>query len=354
MAVFSVLGLVIILIILWDAFETIILPRRVSRRIRLARIFYRTIWRFWTKRASHIKNTAEKESYLGYFGPLSLILLLTFWAIGLVIGYALINFGLSIPLTGIDGKWDFPGYLFASGAKFLPLDFSDIVPTTAVGRISFIIEAATGFGFFAALITYLPVIYQVFSRREVNINLLDPRAGSPPSAVHLLKQYSGENIKSSLIPLFETWEIWCAELLESHLSYPVLAYYRSQHDNESWISALLMILDASALVLVGVNGIPPDKAKFTFSMARHAVIDLTQNFFLTPQNPPHDRLSEEDFQKMVSMLQQHRVYLNKGKAAEQKLKELRHSYEPYIQALSNFFLMPIPPFLPTAETKQQD
>ena len=76
--------------------------------------------------------------------------------------------------------------------------------------------------------------------------------------------------------IFKDWERWAAEVLESHLSYPVLSFFRSQHNNQSWLGALITILDATALVIAGVDGLRFEQSKITFAMARHAVVDLAQ------------------------------------------------------------------------------
>ncbi len=353
MFIFSLIGLAIILIILWDAFETVVLPRRVTRKIRLARIYYRTLWPLWRKGAKKFKNSSSKEAYLGYFGPLSQLFLLMLWEAGLIIGFALVDFGVQLRLSHVFNHWDFFEYILASGGAFLPLEFSDLGAIDPFGKILYIIESAIGIGFLALLVGYFPVQYESFSRREIHINLLDPRAGSPPSVLHFIKNYSGNGNQNSFQTLLENWEVWCAELLESHLSYPILAYYRSQHDHQSWVSALLAMLDVSAMVMIGIDGIPRDQAKFTFLMGRHAVTDLSSLFYRKPKKNHKDRLPSTDFKKLRTILKQHGIPLTAEKDAEKRLKELRDSYEPHIQVLSEYFLMPIQPFL-SPQTKLAD
>lgn len=344
MIFFSILGFFIIVIVLGDVFETIVLPRRVSRRIRLARLFYRALWKLWRR--------GPKLFELGFFGPLSLILLLGFWTIALITGFAFFNFGLQ-DLQGSHGtEKNFLTYLDASGSTFFPVGIMNARPQQQLGRFVFIIEAGTGFALFALVIGYLPVIYEAFSRREVNINLLDSRAGSPPNALYLIERLSDGNIVEEIKPQLEKWEEWCAELLETHISYPVLAYYRSQHDNQSWVAALLLILDASALILASKNKVLHNYAKSTFAIARHSTIDLAQVFFLTPQSSQHDRLTKKDFKTISKSLKKFGLPLLEESEAEKKLTYLRTLYEPYIQALSSFFLMPITPFISKEEVEE--
>jgi hypothetical protein len=145
--------------------------------------------------------------------------------------------------------------------------------------------------------------------------------------------------------LLYDWERWSAELLESHLSYAVLAYFRSQHTHQSWLAALTAILDTCALVMAGVNGGPTRQAQLTFAMARHAIVDLVQIFIRSPQALAPDRLPPSSLTALRNMLADAGVTLQEGVAAEQKLRELRQMYEPYVQALSEFLLMSLPPWV---------
>ena len=146
-------------------------------------------------------------------------------------------------------------------------------------------ETGIGFGFLAVVISYLPVLYQAFSHREVTIALLDARAGSPPTAAQLLVRLARHRNFAPLDRFLEEWERWAAEVLESHVSFPVLSYYRSQHDNQSWLAALTAILDTAALVIAGAKGVDPYQAQLTFAMARHAVVDLAQVYNVPPIEP---------------------------------------------------------------------
>ncbi|HJT26984.1 MAG TPA: potassium channel family protein [Pyrinomonadaceae bacterium] len=166
------LGVLLVLMVLWDTFETIILPRRVARRLRLTTLFYRSIWWPWSGLTIRLTLGKQREKYLGLFGPLSLIFLLGFWAAGVIFGYAIISWSLSekLKITEIVNFWS---YIYLSGTNFFTLGYGDITPIEPLGRALSIVEAGTGFAMLAIVIGYLPVLYQAFSRREVNISLLD-------------------------------------------------------------------------------------------------------------------------------------------------------------------------------------
>src|SRR5262249_4912734 len=158
-----------------------------------------------------------------------------------------------------------------------------------LGRALAVVEAGIGFGFLAVIIGYLPALYQAFSRRETAISLLDARAGSPPTAGEFLRRLGLAGGAAAAEPLLAEWERWAAELLESHLSFPVLSFYRSQHDNQSWLSTLSTILDTCSVLLVGVKGAGAYQAQLTFAMARHAAVDLALVFRTPPLAPDPDR-----------------------------------------------------------------
>ncbi len=339
-----ILSIVMLLLILWDAFEAIVLPRRVTRRFRFTRFFYRCTWLPWSWIAKQLRPGKWRDGFLSVYGPLSLLFLLIVWALGLVFSFALLQWSLGSGLSGSEYTSNFVTDLYVSGTTFFTLGLGDVVPKTQFARAITVVEAGMGFGFLAMVISYVPVLYQSFSRREVNISLLDARAGSPPTAVELLRRHSAGLNMNELCQFLRDWELWSAELLESHLSYPVLAYYRSQHSNQSWLGALTMILDASALVIVGVEGTPAQQARLTFAMARHTVVDLSQIFNRPPIEPQTDRLSNDDLTRMRENLAEAGVALRSGDEADQKLTELRRSYEPYVNALSQFLLIGLPPW----------
>jgi len=289
---------------------------------------------------------------LGFYGPLSLLVLVGVWAVGLVLGFGLMQYGAGSAVVVTGGQPGFQTDIYLSGTTFFTLGLGDVIPRSGLARVLVVLEAGFGFGFLAAVIGYLPFIYGSFSKREVNISLLDSRAGTPPTAGELLRRHSYVDGLFALRVLLKDWELWCAELMESHLSYPVLAYFRSQHDNQSWIASLTAILDTCALVIVGVEGACEKQAELTFAIARHAVVDLSQVFGTAPKLLPHDRLPAQELRQIRDILAQHGMKLHDGEQADHKLTELRRLYEPYIHALANYLNQTLPPWI--AQKKGKD
>jgi hypothetical protein len=347
----TIVGAVIILTILLDAFETIVLPRRVQRGFRLTALFYRSTWRLWSRGAQHIAKPSRRENFLGYFGPLSLIVLLGLWLVGLIVGFAFVQHGLGEHLQTTGEKITFGTLLYHSGETFFTLGYGDITPKDAAARALAVMEAGMGFAFLGVVIGYLPVVYSAFSTREIEISLLDARAGSPPSAGEFLGRLGCCPEQTVLDDIFRDWERWCADLLSTHISYPVLVFFRSQHSNQSWLGALTSILDITSLVMTGVNGIHSEQAKLTFAMARHAIVDLSQ--VINAEYYPHDsdRLPPEEEQRLRADLARQGVTLATGPQAEEHLLELRALYEPYAQALSRRLYMTLPPWIRNEQRK---
>ncbi len=346
----AIAGVVLIIGILIDSFESIVLPRRVSRRFRLSRFFYMVTWLQWSAIARKMRPGNRREYYLSYFGPLSLILLLVFWVAILVVAVALLQWGLDSPMNAPEKQATFGTYLYMSGTTFFTLGFGDVTPLTGLGRFLAVAEAGMGFLFLALIIGYVPVIYQAFSRREAEITLLDARAGSPPSASELLRRHYRDQHTEELIQFLRDWERWGSELLESHLSYPVLTYYRSQHERQSWLGALTTILDTCALLLVGLEGISTPTIRFTFAIARHAAVDLAQIYGTPPMDSKLNRLSSDDFVRMRDALAEVGLRLRHEEDAEKRLYEMRRMYEPFVNALADHLLLNLPPWIPETKT----
>ena len=295
---------------------------------------------------------------MGVYGPLSLVLLTGVWATGLIAGFALLYYSLPHPFTdpllahGPETRHsDLLSDAYVSGTTLFTLGLGDVVPRSRAVRRRVVLEGGIGLGFVALIIGYFPVLYGAFSKREVNISLLDARAGSPPTAAELLRRHAFDGGSAAMIELLKDWESWAAELLESHMSYPVLAYFRSQHTNQSWLGALTAVLDTCALIVASVGGQTGRQAKLTFAMARHALVDLSQVLDRLPVTPTETRLTEQSFVQLHDLLCQVGVPVSREAASRARLNEMRELYEPYAEALGRHLGVTLPPFLAIAVRK---
>jgi hypothetical protein len=341
----ALLSVILIVLVLVDGFEAMVLPRRVTHPYRPTRLFYRVSWSLWRAAALWLGERRWRQTFLSLFGPLSLLALFAAWVVGLIFAFGLLHWSLGTPLQPDSGP-NLATYLYFSGATFFTLGFGDATPVGWLGRFLAIAESGLGFGFIAVIIGYLPALFQAFSRREVTISLLDARAGSPPSAAELLRRLAHSQRWSAVDPFLEEWERWAAELLESHLSFPMLSYYRSQHDNQSWLAALTAILDSCALLIVGSRGCNTYQAQLTFAIARHAAVDLALIFKQPPIDPVPDRLLPDQLSQLRESLRTAGLEMADGPVADKKLSELRAMYEPFVNALARYLLFALPPVLP--------
>src|SRR5262245_36525078 len=338
--VIGVLGLLLILYILRDTFEQLVLPQTVRRPFGPARLMVRYTWRAWRGIARRMAPGRPRERYLSVYGPFSLLLLLVFWGYALIFGFAMVQWAEGSRLDTAIGNPSFGADLYMSGTTFFTLGLGDVTPNAPFAQIVTVAEAGTGFGFLAIVIAYLPVLYGAFSRRELNISLLDARASSPPTAEELLRRIGRDHL--ALERLLADWERWAAELMESHLSYPVLGFYRSQHQNQSWLASLTCMLDVSGLAVASAEGTLGRQARLTFAITRHAVVDLAQIFAIRPEPPPTERITSEDVRRLRRLLHKDEFPARADLEVETKLLELRQLYEPFVHGMGSYFMMTIP------------
>jgi hypothetical protein len=343
-----IVGVMLILLTLVDGFEGILLPRRVNHPFRYARLYFRFSWRGWRWAGLRLFKGRWREAMLGVYGPLSLLGLFGSWVACLIIGFGLVQWSLNaLVSTAQPALLDrhFVDYLYFSGTTYFTLGLGDVVPLAKCARAFTILEAGLGFGFFAIIISYLPVLYQAFSRREVTISLLDARAGSPPTAGEFVRRlrHPGQ-IKVDAATL-QQWEQWCAEVLESQVSFPVLGYYRSQHSNQSWVAALTMMLDACAVLIVLLPKDESHQAQLTFAMARHAAVDMALILGIRPSSTPRDRLAGIDDKRINELLcEVSGQEIGAGECAS-RLSVLRGTYEPFMEGIANYFVLALPPII---------
>jgi len=273
-----------------------------------------------------------------------------------IFGFALVQYGMGGHEQLGNEAITFGRILYQSGETFFTLGYGDIVPTSGGARALSVIEAGMGFAFLGVVIGYIPVVYASFSRREIQISMLDARAGSPPSAVELLVRLAGRSDdpgvdQTVLDEVLRDWERWAGELLESHISYPVLSFFRSQHSNQSWLGAVTTMLDVTSLVLTGIEGVHPGQAKLTFAMARHAAVDLAQVVNAKYDPAFGDRLPAPEFEALRDTLAAAGLRLRSDEYARNKLAKLRSMYEPYAHSMARNLMLALPQWRHAEKTR---
>ena len=336
----GLLGLVLLGAIVWDAIETVLVPRRIGRRFRITRGFYIVTWRSWRALVAPVQRAGRREAILGVYGPLSLVMLLALWATALIVAFAMM--GWAVQTHAETARRGLPLLLYMSGETFFTLGYGDFTHASALGRFLSVLEGGLGFGFLGTVVGYLPTMYSAFSSREIEISLMDAHAGSPPTAAEFLRRNPPGT--TGCAERLRTWERWSAQLLETHISYPQLAYYRSQHVNQSWLASLTMILDSTAVILARSGDGMHEQAHHTFAMARHALVDITQVFFRKYHPPERSRMTDAQLAAIRGAIAAGGGAPVSPAAFERRLAELRILYEPYAQALATFLLLELPPW----------
>ncbi len=346
-----VFALCFLVVVLVDAFQTIVLPRRPVSRLRITRLFFVVTWLPWREAVRRVRSRKRREQILSVFGPMSLLLLFAFWAVLLIAGFGLLYFGLGTPLqdpvTPVSTFARLRSCLYISGTTLFTLGLGDVLPTSHMARALVILQSGLGLAYFGLVVGYVPVLYNTFSHREITVALLDSRAGSPPTAGELLARHSFDGGPAALAELLDEWERWAAEMLETHVSYPILCFYRSQHDNQSWLSALTAILDACALLITSVQGASTRQAELTFAMARHALVDLGHVFHLEREEErlrtsAPSRLPDDEYARLCEVLKGTGISLCADIQARERLLAIRRLYEPSACALASHLQLELP------------
>jgi hypothetical protein len=322
-------GIILLVVTMLDVFRTMVMPRAARGRFRLTRFVFLATWRPWRWFGVRRKSMAARERVLSGAAPMVLFILLATWAGLAIVSYALILWSPGF-VQGIRGAGDggFASTMYFSGTSFWTIGFGDIV-ATGWTRAIVVVEGATGLGLLAIVIAYLPVLYGSFNRREVGIMLLDARAGSPPSGPELLLRAKRRGAHTDLEQLFREWEQWAADILESHLSYPLLAFFRSPHDNTSWVTALGAVLDAATLTISAVD-VQCDPAELFHATGSHAVEDLWRYFRLEER---HSLIERSEFEGVLDELAEAGVPLRERDTAWTTFHELR-TYGGRLDALA--------------------
>ncbi|HET7927944.1 MAG TPA: hypothetical protein VFM40_00155 [Actinomycetota bacterium] len=327
-------GIVNLLWTLLDVFRTLVMPRAARGRSRLSRILFRPLWSPWRWVGVRRKTIQARERVLAGAAPFFFFVLLVGWVSLALLAYALILWSPAF-VDGIAGHGDsFMDALYVAGSSLFTLGAGEVTGST---RAVVVAAGATGLGLFAVVIAYLPVLYQAFNRREVGVLLLDARAGSPPSGPELLHRVGSAGVASSLPELFAEWERWVADVLETHMSYPLLALFRSPHDNTSWITSLGSVLDAATLIITSVDEEPDERAKLLYGTGVHAVEDLFYYLQLTEREA---LIQRDEFEDVMDDMKQDGFVVRPLDEAYARFTEKRAKYAPRLDALAVMLAAP--------------
>ena len=330
-----------------DAFNTLVLARRTRHVFRIARLYYHLTWTPTAALARRIRSALRRESFLGIYGPGSLVLLIGLWGIGLTLSFGLLQWSVGMASPGV--KPTFVHDLYLSARALVTLNDGD--PKNTASKFLSVCEAGLGLTFLGLVVGYLPVLYQSFAKRELVISLLDARAGSPPSAGGLLASTAYE--AGDVVNRLERWEGWMAQLLENQISFPMLGYFRSQHPNQAWLTALVAIVDYATVIAMTSSGSLQLQAHLTSAMGRHVLSDVVVIFGLehAMEENCRARLAEKA-EQLRGLVFKRAALLDGSQLTGKRLAEKCAGYEPQARALSDYFLMSLPGVIPDHAVRQ--
>jgi len=331
-----ILGLALLGATFYDLFQSVVLPRPSVRKVQLARTVVRPLWRVWKwvlNRGTRIELT---ERRLAAFGPISLLTLFLIWALSLVVGYGLVLDGLGDQFQ--PNLNNFLTSFYVSATTLVPLSYGDFVPEQGLARLVIILESGTGVAVAALAITLLFELYGSFRSREEAVVALDALAGAPPSAVQLLETAADKTMDGALKETFDEWRRWSAMVLESHLAYPLLVYFRSSHDNEAWINSFAAVMDAASLVMSSTDSPAKGAAKLMFTVGNHLVEDLSWVFRL--QVEPNPIIEKAEYQAAIVRLRAAGYAIHDGDEAWEKFSHFRSKYASALNLMAQYLLAP--------------
>lgn len=341
-------GVLMIGLVMHDIFQGVVVPRWSSRRFRIAPHLLEHSWSLWRIIANKKEHGDAREDFLGTYAPLALMISLISWVILLMGGYAVCFWALR-EQTHPHLK-SFGEAFYMAGTTLLTIGYGDYSSDGALARVLSLAAGASGLATFALVISFLFTLYGAVEARETRVLMLDARAGSPPSGIALLQAYAELDLISTLPSFFEEWEEWSARVLQSHIAYPMLSFFRSSHDRESWIASLGAVLDAATLLLSTVKSGPNcgeqplGAAKLMVRLGTHTLIDLGHYFGFrfedANRDHPHPGVEREEWEQARRKLEKAGFVLRDADAAWPDFVRYRSPYAPYLNELAKYFAAP--------------
>ncbi|MHB8588775.1 MAG: ion channel [Candidatus Dormibacteraceae bacterium] len=332
----TVVGVILIVTVFYDLFQTVVLPRPAVRKVQLARAIVRPMWRIWRWVSQRTSRVERSETRLAAFAPIALLSLFLEWAAALVLGYGLLIDGLAGDFH--PSPQDLSTSIYISATTLVPLSYGDFVPEGGLARAVIIAESATGVALAALVITLLFSLYESFRAREELVVSLDALAGAPPSGVHILETSAEHGMRAELKETFDEWRRWSAMVLESHLAYPLLVYFRSSHDNEAWINSFGAVMDAAVLIISTVDDASEGPARLMFTIGTHLVEDMSWVFRLKGTD---DVIVERpEYQVAVERLVKSGYRVHDTEAGWKQFAELRSRYASPLNQMAHWLVIP--------------
>jgi hypothetical protein len=347
----TLVGIFLVVLVLYDVFHTIVVPRTSPINFRIAPFLARRmLWPAFLKVGNLPALREWRDDVLGIYAPVAFAVLLLVWLFIMILGYGLILYGARSDLRPV--IVDFADAFYFAGSSVLTIGFGDIVAFGPRTRLLVLLAAVSGVAFMALQVSYLFTLQSLVQQREQVVNTVISRTGTPASGLVILLRYKELGIMSSLGNSFIAWEGWIANILESHRAYPILLYFRSTNKTESWISTLGAMLDASTIILTSVKDVTVGEAELFYWLACSTVQVLCKYLRLEAVDGVH--LTREEFNKGLELLKAGGFELKDANLAWKIFQIRRKAYMGYLSCLSNEFACPMHAWLYELKVLSED
>jgi hypothetical protein len=328
-------GILVLLTIFYDLFQAVVLPRPSVRKGQLSRYIGRPLWLTW--RWLNVRGQPERsEARLALFAPGYVLFLFLLWGAGVMVGYALVDQGLADQFR--PPIRDFPTAFYVSATTLVPLSYGDFVPEQGLARLFIVAESISGIALAALAITLLFTLYESFRSREEAVVALDALAGAPPAGLYILERCAEPGMRSELTQTFVEWRKWSAMVLESHLGYPQLFFFRSSHDNEAWVNSFTAVMDAAVLVISTLDDEAEGAARLMLTVGHHLVEDTA--WVLRLRTADDAVVEHHEYQQAVQRLRQAGYRVKEGDGSWEKFRQLRAKYGSVMNRLAHLLAVP--------------
>ncbi|HRW39067.1 MAG TPA: potassium channel family protein [Aquihabitans sp.] len=333
-----VVGAVIVAWTLLDSFETLLANNLRTGRLSITAAYYRASWKLTRRVAVRVRSERRRDRLLAHYGPGSFLGLLLVWTGGEILGWGLIWWGVregfTTPIASLADA------LYYSGVVYFSIGFGDILPATGGLRLLTVIEGLSGLGTLGLVIGFIPSLASAYSARERQLLLLDDLTDRRITPISLARAYVGpDGDTERLEAFFDEWSAWCAEVYDSHTSYPMLMWWRSKHRGHSWITGLGVVTDAAIAYAGAVEDGDRGAAMRLHRQAVRLVGGLSERVGIRP-DPDVTELTREGWAVgHASMVESGFEPLDVDDAYERVLA-LRRQFHPYMEAFIDELLAP--------------
>jgi Ion channel len=328
-------GVALVFITLRDLFQSVIVPRSVGGRYRPSAYLARYGWMVWRSNAMRIADMERREDTLAMFAPLLLTTFLIYWVASEIVGFGLVFWAFRDAIHPVPS---IGAAIYFAGASLLTIGYGDFAPMHWYTRFFALFSAAAGLGTFAITTAFLFQLFSSFQRREAFVVSISERTGAPPSGLEFVTRQIKLGLVNDIGDILRDSQLWMAEVLETHLAYPVLTYLRSSHDDESWVGTLGALLDASTLLVTTLDIDHAGQAEMTLRIGTHLVRDFT-GFFRLPIGDASG-VEYDEFVTAYHRLRELGIPLHPLDDAWPAFSQKRATYAVPLDAMARWFRIP--------------